>query len=198
MKMNNQNLLIFTVVLIVVWCMFIYFWPSLILSVFKRGLLEKGFGEGPAPINTMCTEPMALFADPLHAPATAPKLFTTGVNHDTLATAGWLDLSKEPLILHVPQMPDRYYSVQFTDPAKNIVFAYVGTRATGSQAGDYLIARPGWKGQLPDGIKLISSPNKAVLLLGRVLVKNDSDVAEAYKLSKQMVLTPLSNWQPNL
>ena len=89
-------------------------------------------------------------------------------------------------------MDDRYYSVQFTDPLKNTNFAYVGTRTTGTQAGDYLITGPGWNGQAPSGMKQISSPNKSVLLIGRVLVENDSDVATAYDLSKQIQLTPLS------
>jgi hypothetical protein len=121
---------------------------------------------------------------------------TVGVNHDTLATAGWLDLSKGPLVLHVPDMFDRYYSVQFTDPSKNTNFAYVGKRTTGTQAGDYLITGPGWNGTVPQGVKQISSPNNAVLLLGRVLVENDGDLATAYDLSKQIQVTPLSHWQP--
>ena len=196
MAMNIQNLLIFAAVVVVAWCLVIYFWPSLLLSVFKRGLLGKGFGEGPVPINTLCTEPQALFADPLHAPASASKLATTGVNHDTLLTAGWLDLSKGPQVLHVPDMAGRYYSVQFTDPSKNTNFAYVGTRTTGTQAGDYLVSGPGWKGQVPSGITQISSPNNAVLVAGRVLVESDSDLSTAYDLSKQIQLTPLSQWKP--
>jgi hypothetical protein len=191
-----QHLLIIGAVMVVVWCLFIYFWPRMLLSVYKRALLVKGFGDGPIPLNTLYTEPQALFADPLHAPASAPKLATTGVNHDTLSTAGWLDLSKGPLVLHVPDMNDRYYSVQFTDPSKNTNFAYVGKRTTGTQAGDYLITGPGWKGQAPGGMTHISSPNNSVLLLGRVLVENDSDLATAYGLSKQIQLTPLSQWQP--
>ncbi len=43
----------------------------------------------------------------------------------------------------------------------------------------------------------ITTPNNSVLVLGRVLVKNDSDLATAYALSKQIQLTPLSGWQPN-
>jgi hypothetical protein len=93
-------------------------------------------------------------------------------------------------------MNDRYYSVQFTDPSKNTNFAYVGTRTTGSQAGNYLIAGRGWNGQAPGGMTQISSPNNSVLLLGRVLVENDSDLATAYGLSKQIQLTPQSQWQP--
>ena len=90
-------------------------------------------GDGPIPVNTLYTEPQALFADPLHPPASASKLMTTGVNRDTLLTTGWLELNKEPQVLHVPDMAGRYYSIQFTDPSKNTNFAYVGKRTTGTQ-----------------------------------------------------------------
>ena len=191
-----QHLLIIGAVMVVVWCLFIYFWPRMLLSVFKRAILVKGFGDGPIPVNTLYTEPKTLFADHLHAPASASKLATTGVNHDTLMTAGWLDLSKGPQVLYVPDMAGRYYSVQFTDPSKNTNFAYVGKRTTGTKAGDYLITGPCWKGQAPSGITQISSPNNAVLVIGRVLVESDSDLATAYDLSKQIQLTPFSQWQP--
>ncbi len=191
--MNIRNLLIFAGVVAATWCLVTYYWPGMLLSVFKRGLLKIGFGEGPVPINTLYTQPQALFADPLHAPASAPKVFTSGVNHDTLLTVGWLDLSKGPLVLHVPDMKDRYYSVQFTDPSKNTNFAYVGKRATGTLAGDYLITGPDWKGQAPGGMQRISSPNKSALVIGRVLVKSDSDLPTAYDLSKQIQLTTLNS-----
>jgi hypothetical protein len=44
-------------------------------------------------------------------------LATTGANRDTLGVVGWLELSKGSLVLHVPDMAGRYYSVQFTGPA---------------------------------------------------------------------------------
>ena len=192
-----QHLLIIAVVVVLVWCLFIYFWPRLLLYVYKRGILVKGFGGGPIPVNTLCTDPPTLFADPLHAPASASKLATTGVNHDTLLTLGWLDLSQAPLVLHLPDMNDRYYSVQFTNPSNNTNFAYVGKRTTGTQAGDYLIMGRGWKGQVPSGMAQISAPNNSVLVIGRVLVESDSDLSTAYDLSKQIQLTPLSGWQPS-
>jgi hypothetical protein len=197
MYMNYEHLLIFGSVMIAAWFLFIYFWPRMLLYVYKRAILVKGFGEGPIPVNTLYTEPQKLFAEPLTSQtASSSNLMTVGVNHDTLPTAGWLDLSKGPLVLHVPDMNDRYYSVQFTDPSKNTNFAYVGTRTTGTQAGDYFITGPGWKGQVPSGMTQISSPNNSVLLLGRVLVFSDSDLSTAYDLSKQIQLTPLSHWQP--
>jgi hypothetical protein len=193
-----QHLLLLGVVAVVAWCVVIYFWPRMLLSVYKRAILVKGFGDGPIPVNTLYTEPQELFAEPLTSDATASSsnLATTGVNHDTLMTVGWLDLRKGPLVLHVPDMngPDssgRYYSVQFTDPSNNTVFAYVGTRATGTQAGDYLITGPGWKGQAPGGMQQISSPNNSLAVIGRVLVYSDSDLSTAYNLSKQIQLTPL-------
>lgn len=197
-----QHLLIIGVVMVVVWCLFIYLWPSLLLSVYKRAILAKGFGDGPIPINTLYTEPQKLFAEPLAAPsasdatASSSNLATVGVNHDTLMTVGWLDLRKEPLVLHVPDMNDRYYSVQLTDPSKNTNFAYVGKRTTGTSAGDFLITAPGWQGTLPAGVTQISSPVKAVLVVGRTLVESDGDVAAAYALASQIQLTPLSQWKP--
>jgi hypothetical protein len=192
-----EHLLLFGSVMVAAWFLFTYFWPRMLLSVFKRAILVKGFGDGPIPVNTLYTEPQTLFADPLHAPASASKLAATGVNRDTLLTAGWLDLSKGSQVLHVPDMAARYYSVQFTDPSDNTNFAYVGTRTTGTQAGDYLITGLGWKGQVPSGMTQISSPNNSVLVIGRVLVESDSDLSTAYDLSKQIQLTPLSGWQPS-
>jgi len=173
------------------WFLFTYFWPRMLLSVFKRAILAHGFGDGPIPVNTLQTEPQVLFADPLHPPASASKLATTGVNRDTLYVVGWLDLSKESLVLHVPDMADRYYSVQFTDPSNNTNFAYVGKRTTGTQVGEYLITGPNWRGQIPSGMKQISSPNRSVLVVGRVLVRSDNDVTTAYSLATQIRLTPL-------
>ena len=116
---------------------------------------------------------------------------TVGVNHDTLLTVGWLDLNKGPQVLHVPEFSGRYYSVQFTDPF-NLDFAYVGTRTTGTQAGDYLITGTDWKGQVPTGMKQISSPSNSVLVIGRVLVYSDNDLSTAYNLTKQIQIVPLT------
>jgi len=65
--------------------------------------------------------------------------------------------------------------VQLTDPSKNTNFAYVGKRTTGTNAGDYLITGPRWRGPVPRGMARISSPNNSVLVVGRVLVDGDDD-----------------------
>ncbi len=192
--MQYEHLLLFSVVCVVTWLLVIYLWPRLLLYAYRRALLVQGFGDGPVPINTLYTQPQALFADPLRValPPGSSKLMSYGTNRDTLYVVGWLDLSKGPLILHVPDMRGRYYSVQFTDPSTNTNFAYVGKRTTGTEAGDHLVSGPGWKGAVPQGMTPISTPNNSVLVVGRVFVADDSDLPTAYGLAKQIQLTPLS------
>lgn len=195
MTRRMNHLRVFGSVAIVAWVigtlLLVYFWPRLVNNIYKKAVLSQGFGDGPVAINTLYTEPQALFADPLHPPVSASKLVTTGVNRDTLLLVGWLDLSSRPQVLHVPDFSGRYYSVQFTNPF-NIDFAYIGTRETGTRAGDYLITGPGWKGQVPNGMKRVSSQNNSVLVVGRILVYSESDLSTAYDLAKQIQLAPLS------
>jgi hypothetical protein len=195
--MKHKHLITFGSVMVVAWALgtslFVYFWPHLAYNHFEKAIVDQGFGDGPIPINTLSTEPQTLFADPLTSQsASSSNLMTVGVNHDTLLTVGWLDLSKGPQVLHMPDFSGRYYSVQFTDPSDGTDFAYVGTRTTGTQTGDYLITGPGWRGSVSNGMKQIPSPNNSVLVIGRVLVYSDSDLPTAYGLAKQIQLTPLS------
>lgn len=193
---KHQHLITFGSTLFVAWAvgtfLFIYFWPHLTYNHFRRAIVEQGFGDGPVPINTLYTESQRLFGDPLRTslPPGSSKLMTVGVNHDTLLTVGVLNLSKGPQVLHVPDFAGRYYSVQFTDPF-NDDFAYVGTRATGTHTGDYLVTGPSWQGPMPQGMRRISSSNNSVLVVGRILVYSDSDLPTAYHLTKQIQLTPL-------
>jgi len=196
--MKHKHLLTFGSVMLVAWALgtflFVYFWPNLVYNHFERAIVDKGFGHGPIPVNTLYTEPQTLFAEPVASQsATGSNLMTTGVNRDTLLTVGWLDLSKGPQVLHVPDMAGRYYSVQFTDRSDGTDFAYVGTRTTGTRAGDYLITGQGWQGTVPSGMTRISSPNNSVLVIGRVLVYSDSDLPTAYGLAKLIQLAPPSS-----
>lgn len=193
MSMEYEHLLIFGAVAVAAWLLFTYLWPRLMLSGYKRAILVKGFGDGPIPVNTLYVESQALFRDPLNLPASASKLANTGVSRDTLYVMGWLDLKKGPQALSTPDMADRYYSVQFTDPSKNINFAYVGKRTTGTKAEKYLVTGPSWKGTVPQGMKQVSSPNDSVLVVGRVFVENDSDLPIAHDLAKQIQLIALKS-----
>jgi len=169
----------------------------MLLYVYKRALLVRGFGDGPVPINTLYAQPQALFKDPVQVslPPGSSKLMSYGTNRDTLYVCGWLDLRTGPLILRVPDMTGRYYSVQFTDPSKNVNFAYVGKRTTGTDAGDFIISGPDWKGAVQRGVAQITSPNDSVAVIGRVFVADDGDLPIAYALARQIQLVPLAVWQ---
>ena len=64
MMWELEDLLIFGSIMVVAWFLFIYNCPRVILYLYKRAILVKGFGEGPIPVNTLYTESQELFADP--------------------------------------------------------------------------------------------------------------------------------------
>ena len=99
------------------------------------------------------------FKAPFNQIANAANVFTykdTAVvtpNSDTPYSVVWMDLRAEPLVLSVPPVdPKRYYSVMLCD-GNTYNYGYIGTRATGSEAGDYMVVAPDWKGATPPGIK---------------------------------------------
>jgi hypothetical protein len=76
-------------------------------------------------------------------------------NSDTPYSYVGADLRAEPLVLSVPAVEKgRYYSLQFID-TYTFNFAYVGSRATGNDAGSFLLAGPNWNGEKPEGVKAV-------------------------------------------
>jgi hypothetical protein len=165
---------------------FTYFWPRITVGGFKRIFVKHGLGGGPIPVNSLYAVP-----DSPSRSASTGSVIATGTD-DVLYLGAWLDVKAGPRVLHVPEMDDRYYSVQFTDPAGGANFAYVGKRTTGTVAGDFLLCAPGWNGDTPDAMTRIDVPHRAALLIGRVFVADDEDDRRvAYALAKQIQLTPL-------
>jgi hypothetical protein len=116
-------------------------------------------------------------------------------NSDTLYCITQFDLKKEPIVVVVPPIAaDRYYTFEFLDAYTND-FAYIGTRATGSDGGTYLIAGPNWNGQVPQGMTKIWSPTNLAWLINRILVKGQADVANVNAIQDKIILKPLSAFQ---
>ena len=115
-------------------------------------------------------------------------------NNDTLYSRAWIYLKDEPVILSVPEISDRYYTMEIVDFMGDN-FAYVGTRATGTKAGNYAIIGPDWKGSLPDGVvALPASATPWATILGRTFVKNADELDVVRAIQDQYKLTPLSQW----
>lgn len=112
-------------------------------------------------------------------------------NNDTLYSIAWLDLVQEPLILSVPDVGDRYYTMEMASLDSDN-FAYVGKRTTGTKAGNYAIMGPNWKGTLPVGVTALPrSRTNAALIIGRTLVYDSDDVNVVNRIQDQYKLTPL-------
>jgi hypothetical protein len=114
-------------------------------------------------------------------------------NNDTPYSWAWLDLRAEPIVLSVPKVSkDRYYVMQLID-LFTYNFGYVGVRATGFDAGNYLIAGPGWNGGKPKGItKVMQAETEIVGILGRTSLNGPSDVKNVKAIQAKYRLTPLS------
>ena len=114
-------------------------------------------------------------------------------NTDTLYNIAWLELGKEPIVLHVPDTNGRYYVQQMLDAYTN-TFNSVGQRTTGTVEGDFAIVGPGWNSSLPTGFQVIKSPTNTVWIIGRILVKGESNLPNVLALQKQFTLTPLTQY----
>lgn len=144
--------------------------------------VTEGVGANPAaPFNTFS------HARTLAGPA---DTFVT-INNDTLYSMGQIDLSVGPVALHVPDTDGRYYVLQFVDAWTNN-FAYVGHRATGTHAGDFLLVPPGWEGSAPEGVTVIEFPTTTASIVGRWAVASDDDLSVVHALQDATTLTPLN------
>lgn len=114
-------------------------------------------------------------------------------NNDTMYTGVVLDVTFEPMILHVPDILDRYYSVQVTDAYCDNQ-PYIGTRATGGKGGDWAFVGPEWQGELPEGVKEYRLRGNTAIVAVRLFVEDEQDLPNVHHLQNQFYLTALSQW----
>jgi hypothetical protein len=114
-------------------------------------------------------------------------------NSDTPYSLAWLDLRAEPIVLSVPAVPkSRYYSVMLCD-GNTFNYGYIGTRATGPDAGNYMVVGPDWKGETPAGIKQVfRSTTQFSLAAYRTQLINPVDMPNVVKVQAGYKVQPLS------
>jgi len=165
---------------------YIYGYPLVTMEMTRRVMTNVATPTGThAPMGQFArlrTYPTAAFRD-----VTAP-------NADTLYTIAWVDVSKEPWILSIPDMGDRYFLFPMLDGWTN-VFQDPGKRTTGGGAQKYAITGPGWQGTLPDGVQRYDSPTGIVWILGRIYCTGTpEDYAAVHALQDQVSVAPLSQF----
>ncbi len=163
---------------------YIYGYPLVTMEMTRRVMTNVEKPEGTrAPMGQfvrMREYPTAAFRD-----VTAP-------NADTLYTTAWIDVGQEPYVLNLPDAHDRYYLFPMLD-AWTEVFQVPGKRTTGTGPQKYAITGPGWKGDLPEGVKEYKSPTNLVWLLGRIYCTGTpEDYAAVHAMQDEISLVPLS------
>src|SRR5215475_12240196 len=175
---------------------YLYFYPLVTMDLTRKQFTNiepgKEFGKGP----------MNMFTNvPEYPPANLKTVVRP--NFDTLYSIAWLDLTKEPMIVSVPDTSGRYYLLPMLDMWTD-VFASPGWRTTGTQAGNFFIAPPGWRPdlrdrfieefKLPKDTQRIDAPTHYVWIIGRTKTDGPPDYDAVHKIQAGLKITPLSQW----
>jgi hypothetical protein len=158
---------------------YVYGYPMMVLDQTKQSLaggVTNRFAYMPTP------------------PSAADKRVVRS-NVDTLYAMTFLDLSAEPVVIHVPDTHGRYYVMQMLDANTN-VFASPGKRTTGTDARDFVVVGPGWHQpvQLASGMTAIHSPTNSVWIINRTELDGDKDIDAVNAIQQELAIAPLSEW----
>ena len=113
-------------------------------------------------------------------------------NSDTPYCMTWVDMRVEPVVFTIPEIDKkRFYEVQLIDLYTHNA-AYISTVATGNVPGKYLLAGPGWKGEVPKGItKVILFETQLLFSIHRTQLFNPSDIENLKKIQDAYKVEPL-------
>jgi hypothetical protein len=164
---------------------FIYGLPIVMnYAVMYEYVIDRNSGQWKAPFNTISNE---------HRVFTYKDTSVITPNSDTPYSLLWMDLRAEPLVLSVPAVEkDRYYAVQLTD-GNTFNYGYIGSRATGNDAGDYMVVGPDWTGDTPPGIKKVfKSSTEFSISIYRTQLFNPEDMVNVEKVQSGYKVQTLS------
>ena len=175
---------------------YVYFYSLMSMDITRKQFtnVEPGKGGFKGPMNTF-----------VNVPEYPPADFKGVVrpNFDTLYSSSWLDMTKEPVVISVPDTDGRYYLLPMLDMWTD-VFASPGWRTTGTKAGTFLITPPGWRPdlrekfaeefKLPKDTQRIDAPTPYVWVIGRTKTDGPPDYAAVHKIQAGYKVTPLSEF----
>jgi hypothetical protein len=174
---------------------YVYLYPLVTMDVTRRQFtnIEPGKEIGKGPMNMFNNVPE-------YPPADFKGVVRP--NFDTLYSIAYLDTTKEPMVVSVPDTNRRYYLLPMLDMWSD-VFASPGWRTTGTQAGNFLVAPAGWRPdlrerfdefRLPQDTQHIEAPTPIVWIIGRTKTDGPPDYDAVHEIQAGFKVTPLSEW----
>jgi hypothetical protein len=175
---------------------YVYFYSLITMDVTRRQFtnIEPGKELGKGPMNMFNNVPV-------YPPADFKGVVRP--NFDTLYSIAYLDMTREPAVVSVPDTNGRYYLLPMLDMWSD-VFASPGWRTTGTQAGTFLVSPPGWRPdlrdrfidefKLPKDTQRIDAPTPYVWVIGRTKTDGPSDYDAVHKIQAGFKVTLLSEW----
>jgi hypothetical protein len=156
-------------------------------AIMNEYAIDKNTNQFKAPFNQIKNEPRVY---------TYKDTAVLSPNSDTPYSLAWLDLRAEPIVITVPEVEKgRYYSVQLVD-GNLYNDGYIGSRATGNQAGSYAVAGPDWQGDDPRGVgKVFHSTTPFMLVIFRTQLFNPDDMPNVEKIQAGYRVQTLSAFQ---
>jgi hypothetical protein len=165
---------------------YVYLYPLVMMETTRRQMtnIEAGTKIGFGPMNAFT-----------HSREFPPAEFraVVRVNFDTLYSLAWLDLSKEPLVVSVPDTGGRYYLLPMLDMWTDC-FAVPGKRTSGTDPHDYAVVPPGWTGTVPDRVEVVHAPTPYVWVIGRTQTNGPSDYDAVHAVQDGFTVVPLSRF----
>ncbi len=164
---------------------FIYGLPIVMnYAVMNEYAVNRDSGQFKAPFNEIFNE--ARVFTPEDTAIITP-------NSDTPYSFLWMDLRAEPIVLSVPAIEKkRYYAVMLED-GNTFIYGYIGSRTTGHEAGEYMVAGPDWQGETPPGIKKVFRSTTQFSLAGyRTQLFGPDDMPNVVKIQSGYKVQHLS------
>jgi hypothetical protein len=124
----------------------------------------------------------------------AAQRYVTAPSQDLFAGQAALDLSKEPVVVQVPDFGDRFFVFQAVDQRTD-TFAEIGS-PYGTRIGFYLLVGPDWRGEVPKSIaRVFRSPTNVAFLFPRIFVDDTPEDKKAVMDKLQWVTAyPMSQY----
>jgi hypothetical protein len=175
---------------------YVYFYSLMSMDITRKQFtnVEAGKENFKGPMNTFVNVPE-------YPPANFKGVVRS--NFDTLYSASWLDMTKEPVVITVPDTDGRYYLLPMLDMWTD-VFASPGWRTTGTKAGTFLVAPAGWRPdlrdrfadefKLPKDTQRIEAPTPYVWIIGRTKTDGPADYDAVHKIQAGYKVTLLSDY----